>query len=973
MQIRETFLELRRNISEIRRQQTLRKLRKWLRPFLIGFFIGRNAEKKIRELESRNASILAGIRIELEGIEERVRSIEQRIMEFANKAWLENIEERTSRLDEELKNTMTCLKNRVLEELSIRKQDVDSVVRQVENSGTYLTFKARQKCTDVIKFFEADLDYCIASNVMENDWLRTSKQKMATCLRKISEYNASFVEKEIQRLDLFDKVDGYSLTDEQRRAIAVDEFSTLVVAGAGTGKTTTLLGKAFYIVSKGLAAPEEVLLIAFNTDVVKENERRINSKPKIRFKVRTYHSFGLEIIGQSKGERPTVSPLWDPQRLNLGKKILEFIQKRMNEESFARLIIDYFLIHYLSYRSIFEFNYLGEYYHYLRESEVRSLKGELVKSFEECDIANFLYANGINYVYEEDYKLKTADAGHRQYRPDFYLPDYGIYIEHFGVDRSGKTAPWIPQNKYIEEMKWKESIHEQNRTTLVKTFTYERQEGRLLSNLQEKLLDKGVVLKPLPRNQLFEELNKMGKVNSLASLLSTFLNLYKSFGKGIERLKTEIRPDDERTKTFIAIFSAIYETYVEYLKHENHIDFNDMINEATSLVELGKYVSPFKYILVDEFQDISQSRYKFLKALLNQNNAKLFCVGDDWQSIYRFTGGDISIMTNFEKNFGSSETMLIQETHRFSSKMCDFSTKFMLQNPLQIRKKIISKREEDKPAVTVIKDNTENALEKIASEIERGSSGRSDPACPREKLWIINRYKDIGKPQNLKALAAHHPKIEIEYRTAHSSKGLETDYVVIIGLRNGVYGFPCQVEDDPVLNLVLARPESVKNAEERRLFYVAMTRARKHVYLVVDEPFNASVFVTEIESNGYEINTIGKKLRTFNCPVCLTGIITWEEKRRRYECSNSPYCDYVPRNCPKCLENHSEHGIGFLHPDNSYYRCSSDECAFQAKACPRCGDGYLVQRQDKYGRRFYGCSDFSTKGCRYTEGEFHKR
>jgi DNA helicase-4 len=144
------------------------------------------------------------------------------------------------------------------------------------------------------------------------------------------------------------------------------------------------------------------------------------------------------------------------------------------------------------------------------------------------------------------------------------------------------------------------------------------------------------VLKPLLQSQVLEMLNR--KVNSLASLLSTFLNLYKSSGKNLERIRTEIDPEDDRKRTFLEIFSLIYEDYVNYLEKENQIDFNDMINNATSLVEQNRYISPFKYILVDEFQDISQSRYRFLKALLEQNNAKLFCVGDDWQSIYRFTG-----------------------------------------------------------------------------------------------------------------------------------------------------------------------------------------------------------------------------------------------------------------------------------------------------------------------------------------------
>jgi DNA helicase-4 len=456
----------------------------------------------------------------------------------------------------------------------------------------------------------------------------------------------------------------------------------------------------------------------------------------------------------------------------------------------------------------------------------------------------------------------------------------------------------------------------------------------------------------------------MGRVNSLASLLSTFLNLFKSSGKSPETLKSEISPDDTRTKAFLDIFSVIFKDYEECLWQNGEIDFNDMINKATNLIEQNKYTSPFQYILVDEFQDISQSGYRFLKALLNQNNSKLFCVGDDWQSINRFAGSDISIMTHFKEYFGPSEARLVQETHRFSDKLCDFSTRFILENSFQIRRQIISKKKAHAPAVTIVKERTESALERIIREINRD-------AQERETVLILNRYEEIGKPSNIDELVLNNPKLAIEYTTIHKSKGRTVHFVVLIGLRSGERGFPCQIENDPVLDLVKAKNESFPNAEERRLFYVAITRALKHVYLVVDEPFSVSTFVTEIENNGYEINTTGQKLkRSINCPVCTTGFIVRNEVRGWYECSNSPYCSYVPRSCPKCREDPSEVGNGFLYKDNSKYLCSNDECSFQAKACPECEDGYLVPRQDKYGRPFFGCVNYSAKGCRHTEEEF---
>ena len=170
-------------------------------------------------------------------------------------------------------------------------------------------------------------------------------------------------------------------------------------------------------------------------------------------------------------------------------------------------------------------------------------------------------------------------------------------------------------------------------------------------------------------------------------LLSNFLDLYKSCSCDIEKLKTKEQNQDRRTMAFLRIFEKIFADYSSYLKDSKEIDFNDMLNEAVTIVKQRKWLSKFKYILVDEFQDISQGSYHLLKAMIEQNNSKLFCVGDDWQSIYRFAGSDLSIMVGFERNFGHSETRFLQQTFRFSQELCDFSTKFISENPTQIKKK----------------------------------------------------------------------------------------------------------------------------------------------------------------------------------------------------------------------------------------------------------------------------------------------
>jgi len=774
----------------------------------------------------------------------------------------------------------------------------------------------------------------------------------------VAERNRNFIEAEIQKTELFPPVEGQTLTEEQRRAIVVDEDNTLVVAGAGTGKTTALLGKAQYLVAKGLASPHDVLIVSFGADVKEENEKKINGDKKGKFVVKTYHSLGLKLIREAEKIRPTLSKEAE-DKIEGYRSIDGLLKLRMEDPAFAQLITNYFLFNFQEYKTIFEFKQQGDYFYYLKNNEVRTLKGHSVRSLEECEIANFLYLNGVNYEYEKPFKTQIESNDKMPYRPDFTLTDYDICIEHFGIDRQNNTTPWVNREEYLTGMKWKIDQHDPNK--LIKTYSYDKQEGQLIERLQKQLIQHGVVFNRIPSEDIFKKLNEWGRVNSFSRFLTQFLNLYKSSGKDIETLKKQ--SNSKRTTAFLDIFSAIYSDYEAQLHRNNLIDFNDMINKATIALQQNKHSSKFKYILVDEFQDTTQSQYRFLKTLLTQNNAKLFCVGDDWQSINRFAGGDLSVMTEFSNNFGSSERELIQETHRFCDKLCIFSTKFILANPNQIKKNITSKQKETNPAVTIISDRTETALEKIISEITPNPDKKL-------KILIMNRYKEIGKPSNIEALNKNNPNLSIEYSTVHRAKGLTVDYAIVIGLKNGLMGFPCQIEDDPLLSLVHACHEYYPHSEERRLFYVALTRAKKHVYLVVDEPSNVSQFIKEIQDNGYEVNDNLHRAKPIQCPRCKSGVTLWrlkslirpnDEYNGWGECSNASYCDYKPRSCPQCRS-------GFLYKEGLTFKCSNEKCSYTEKACPDCEDGHLVPRtRRRDGEQFLGCSNFGITGCRHTE------
>jgi len=793
-------------------------------------------------------------------------------------------------------------------------------------------------------------------------------------VKLVRERNNAFIERECETYkSLFGTLEEYPLTQNQRRSIVTDECNNLVVAGAGTGKTSTIVGKVGYIIEKGLAKPPEILLLAFTNEAKEEMKERISSRLGVQPDIKTFHALGLGIIAESKRTKPSVSPLSTDSRqlrefirriIGLDKQqgLDEFVDAtsaEVKKNNFREMLTTYFAYHLRPYRSAFEFSSFGEYIDYIKENQIRSLKDDPVKSYEECEIANFLYLNGINYDYERNYEIPTASREHRQYQPDFYLPNYEIYIEHFGINKKGEPAPFVNKEKYLQEMAWKRNIHKKYGTKLVETFSYEKTEGILLSNLERTLRSHGVKFQRIPDEEIFEKINKIEIIIPFVELQAKFLNLFKSSNLTLDELREKAKgyPDWQRYHTFLDIFERIYEAYTARLQQTNRIDFNDMIQQATEYVNTQQFPSNYRYILVDEFQDISQSRYHLLKSMLDKNTScKLLGVGDDWQSIYRFTGSDLAIMTNFPEYFGFTEHLYLDQTFRLNDKLCEFSSNFILKNRDQIAKTLIANKTVDSPPVTLVwtEGNTEREQTKDLLECLDEINSREKK---KSSVLIIGRYRFL-KPKRLRAIQQKFTKLDIKYYTGHRSKGREADYAIVVDLKSDRLGFPCKIQDDPVLNLVLAKEDTYPDAEERRLFYVAITRAKKHVYLLADPKYPSS-FIKEMLRDNVECSVLRKhEFSMIRCPSCQTGfIIKREHLGKFYSCNNYPYCEYKAKTCPECND-------GFLYQsqNRSVYQCSSESCDFNAQVCPRCKDGYLVERE-KY-TKFLGCSNYPA--CRYT-------
>lgn len=710
---------------------------------------------------------------------------------------------------------------------------------------------------------------------------------------------AAFVTAELDRWkEFFDTIESMPLTPEQRLSVVVDEDATLVLAGAGSGKTSVITAKAAYLVKAGIRQPEEILLLAFAKNAAEEMSERVEARSGVPIVARTFHAIAYDIIGIVEGSKPALADhaTDDMAFSNLIKQILKDLVYRLSEVSKA--IIQFFAHFLVEPKTEWDFKTKHDFYTHMESQDLRTLQGEKVKSYEELQIANWLYENGVDYEYEPLYEHNVSEIGRRDYQPDFRLTESGIYIEHFGVRRQtmadGRerliTAPFVDRDEYLAGMDWKRKVHAEHQTILIETYSYERQEGRLLTGLAEKLAPH-VTLKPRPVDTIYDRIVELKQVDDFSKLLGTFLRKFKGGGYSLQdcETKSDQMKLGKRARAFLDVFAPVFEEYQKRL--EGRIDFEDMILRAARYAEDGRYVSPFRHILVDEFQDISQSRARLVKALkAQQPDVRVFAVGDDWQSIFRFAGSDIHLMRHFGREFGGSfdgetgvhRTVDLGRTFRSVDQIAFAARTFVLRNPAQIDKKIVPAGTATEPAIrvaSVSKGEDEAKLNELLAALSAAAALEAKPAT----VLLLGRYR-FNEP-DMPDLRRRFPRLKISFKTIHASKGLEADHVILLNADSGRMGFPSEIVDDPLLSLVSPEEEAFQNAEERRVMYVAMTRAR-HTLTILASNSRPSSFVTELRKDlAYGMSTApGAEAEAHVCGECggrLLGVAGQDGRPRR--------------------------------------------------------------------------------------------
>lgn len=486
--------------------------------------------------------------------------------------------------------------------------------------------------------------------------------------------------------NLIGNINGYPLDEQQYKAATSNDKYSIIIAGAGSGKSTTMIGKIKYLISVKNVNPENILCISFTNETTVNLKNNIMKNCNIEIDVMTFHKLAIKIL-KDNNIQYTLAPA----------NYLEFV----------------------------------------------------VHEFFLCQDNFIAINNTINFL-----------------KNKFHIKNWNEYLN---------------------------IIHSQE----------------------------------------FKDLKK---------LIITFLSLYFSKHNSIEQLKEfYYKEKNKKNIHFLKLIIAIYKTYKIEKESQGYIDFNDMIYLATNIIKNGGNVGKYKYIIIDEFQDTSPIRLELVKAIIKRNNAYLTVVGDDFQSIYKFSGCNLNCFLNFNEHFNTAKLFKIENTYRNSQELIDVAGSFIMKNPYQYKKNLLSSKRLNKPIKIIYKKS--NVLLEIIHKYQK----RNVLILGRNNFDIKKYLNSDLQIDSLGFITYKNEKLDVRYLTVHKSKGLEADVVIIINLINNDYGFPIKLINHKILKLV-SDNDYYPYEEERRLFYVALTRSKNEVYLITQKN-NSSIFIKELLKN----------------------------------------------------------------------------------------------------------------------------
>jgi DNA helicase IV len=816
--------EIERDIQELKRTLELCRIRKFTKIILIGFFIARNAERRADELTAK-------------------------------------------------------IQKRTIDNLSI----IRNLAREIELSGTYLIYPKKKAILSQLDLAKSQLEPLEQSNVLSS-FLIDMKRYLDETSRFVLSYNSEFVKQRKSDYRYLWSKGSMNLDDEQQTAIVTDDKYNLVVAAAGSGKTETLITRIAYLIKRkpdGIQ-PNRILAIAYQRKAREQIEQRLQNRYGISdVNAKTFHKLGKDILQQSG------RIIEHTDIVNENKKF-GFIQSYFEEKvhtnpEFYKLFVRYM-------KTVRDRDDKATdpdkkaVVSYAMERKHTAIDGTKVNSYAEKEIMDYLLTHKVNgnpieVKYEPDLE---------GFRPDFYLPKYDVFIEHWGLDREGNVPQWfsVSSEEYRASMEKKKQWFAENKKNLVETYSYEfnpKDPEAFHETLRQRL--QAVVKEPfLLESATYEEILKLVWESQKTPIddIENFITTAKTydFSPEVIRNKLEGVRWSSKQRAFGNLALNVFEAYQAQLHKLGKIDFEDMINEADvalkNNLELCK--DAYDHVLVDEYQDMSAQRLNLLTKILDRNpNCRLFCVGDDWQSIMSFSGSNLNFFVNFSEYFDNPAVNQICTNYRSVKSIVDAGEALIKTNgEKQIQKKTLSMRKECRPILVLGSPHKEGYESKYYTQVVEDCLGRIkgyiDKGYSLDEIFVLTRFmrSRVGGRSELFRLIqtfkfhayqyginvsidnAREPN-SVRLLTVHKCKGLEAKVVFVLNVVSGEFGFPSEIEDPSILE-VARGDNGIENQveEERRLFYVAMTRAKEDLYLYT-RLSNRSRFLNEIVNHSQPV------------------------------------------------------------------------------------------------------------------------
>lgn len=664
-----------------------------------------------------------------------------------------------------------------------------------------------------------------------------------------------------------------SLNKHQVAAVMAEDRRVLVIAGAGSGKTQTILQKILYLIHEKNVKPSEILAITFTKNAANEmidrlllshdpngsyrdilfnksltdKEKNIARRQNIsrtswvrNVTIRTFHglcyailkTYGVSVF-DSKFKIITDTGFVDDDMAAitasetnytaLHKMLIDCCEDQEYLIRFKRYVLDYLVdkLH-VPHRLSMALTNDNKIY--------TTLNGTKVRSKSEQYIADWLYRHNLKFAYEPKVTFKDVS-----FHPDFFVPEANLYIEH--VSNLSKGTSLKEKQFFLAGKHLVRTYEEMTKDTSVFNLALDR-------IIRDKLPDGFNANCVLNYEEEFS--GRHNEIRNYLRQLIRVIDMIKVDDKEWDEIFAHATNDQhQRVREFYYLAIPIIEKYKSYCTDRSFLDFNDLNIKAIELLKSNdeirqKFFNQYKYILVDEFQDVNKIQVNFIRTLMNPES-QLFCVGDDWQSIYGFRGSDVQYIVEFQRFFKDAKIISLQTNYRSTSNIVDASSevirnnKFMLDKVVKAYKKSNSKIEVY--TSTDFNDGLEWTVQKVKELIKKQVTS--------DQILFLYRRSKMFEPYRERFKKE---KILVNAKTIHAAKGLESKIVFIIGLTQGSGGFPDIWLDDRIYHIIRPVKYDILLEEERRLFYVALTRAADHLFLIT-EAGNESMFISEIPAS----------------------------------------------------------------------------------------------------------------------------